>query len=390
MAPTAPPRRRPRRPGVAAAWRARCLGSGRCRPRALAPGVLLAAALATTVAGGVASGSLEGRLNSARAREGQLSAGIAADSRQIHGFSGRIEDLRGRLQALELSLDVERSFLQSVRTQLASARERLAALKVSLARDRQVLVAQVVAAYESPPPDIATVILEAHGFADLIERVDDERAIARENAAATVRVREAHAAVGAQAAKLATLEASQARETEAVLVQRNEVAQLRLALVERRVQFSRARDRKNAELSGLREHARALEKQLFALRARELAAGGNGLAYTGPVGAYSPTPEGAYGFFPAAGTNYSVGEEPTLAARLNTLGRALHLHLIGISGYRSPQHSVEVGGFANDPHTRGEASDTPGVEGVPEATLERFGLTRPFPGAAEADHIQLG
>jgi len=390
MAPTAPPRRRPRRPGVAAAWRARCLGSGRCGPRALAPGVLLAAALATTVAGGVASGSLEGRLNSARAREGQLSAGIAADSRQIHGFSGRIEDLRGRLQALELSLDVERSFLQSVRTQLASARERLAALKVSLARDRQVLVAQVVAAYESPPPDIATVILEAHGFADLIERVDDERAIARENAAATVRVREAHAAVGAQAAKLATLEASQARETEAVLVQRNEVAQLRLALVERRVQFSRARDRKNAELSGLREHARALEKQLFALRARELAAGGNGLAYTGPVGAYSPTPEGAYGFFPAAGTNYSVGEEPTLAARLNTLGRALHLHLIGISGYRSPQHSVEVGGFANDPHTRGEASDTPGVEGVPEATLERFGLTRPFPGAAEADHIQLG
>ena len=39
--------------------------------------------------------------------------------------------------------------------------------------------------------------------------------------------------------------------------------------------------------------------------------------------------------------------------------------------------------------TRGQASDTPGIEGVPEATLERFGLTRPFPGAAEADHIQL-
>ena len=78
-----------------------------------------------------------------------------------------------------------------------------------------------------------------------------------------------------------------------------------------------------------------------------------------------------------------------LAERLNTMGKALHLHLIGISGYRSPQHSVEVGGFANDPHTRGEASDTPGVEGVPEATLNQFGLTRPFPGAAEADHIQL-
>jgi uncharacterized protein YcbK (DUF882 family) len=77
-----------------------------------------------------------------------------------------------------------------------------------------------------------------------------------------------------------------------------------------------------------------------------------------------------------------------LAARLDALGRALHLHLIGISGYRSPQHSVEVGGFANDPHTQGMASDTPGVEGVPEATLLRFCLTRPFLGAHEADHIQ--
>ena len=50
---------------------------------------------------------------------------------------------------------------------------------------------------------------------------------------------------------------------------------------------------------------------------------------------------------------------------------------------------MEVGGFANDPHTQGRASDTPGVEGVPEATLRQFGLTRPFPGAHEADHIQL-
>ena len=91
---------------------------------------------------------------------------------------------------------------------------------------------------------------------------------------------------------------------------------------------------------------------------------------------------GSTGFFPAAGTNYSVNQEPIIAARLDALGRALGLHLIGISGYRSPQHSVEVGGFADDPHTRGEASDTPGVEGVPEATLEEFCLTRPFPGRA--------
>lgn len=109
------------------------------------------------------------------------------------------------------------------------------------------------------------------------------------------------------------------------------------------------------------------------------------------IAAYSTggTVDSGDGFFPAAGTNYTQGQEPQIAARLNRLAHALHLHLIGISGYRSPHHSVEVGGFANDPHTRGAASDTPGIEGISEKILERYGLTRPFGGAREADHIQL-
>jgi hypothetical protein len=365
------------------------------RSRALAP-VLLAIAIviaAPILAGGVAAGStpgaLEGGIAASRAHEGQLSAGIGADTHQIEGFQGSINDLQTRLSALESSLAIEHNVLAGLRSQLGAARVHLASLQVQLGRDRQVLVAQVIASYESPPPDIATVILEAHGFADLIERVDDLRAISRENAAATTHVAEEQKAVSAEAERLAALEASHARETRAVLVQRDEVAQLHLALVDHQLEFIRARDRKSAEIGELRSHRQALEQELSKIQTSELAAAPNA-TYSGPVGAFSATPEGEYGFFPAPGTNYSVGEEPVIAAHLNTMGKALHLHLIGISGYRTPQHSVEVGGFANDPHTRGEASDTPGVEGVPEATLNQFGLTRPFPGAAEADHIQLG
>ncbi len=102
-----------------------------------------------------------------------------------------------------------------------------------------------------------------------------------------------------------------------------------------------------------------------------------------------PDAHGGRGFTAGPGTVYTVGQEPQIAQRLDALGRALHLRLIGISGYRTPAHSLAVGGFAEDPHTRGAASDTPGTETIPESTLERFGLTRPFPGAAEADHIQL-
>jgi peptidoglycan hydrolase CwlO-like protein len=342
-----------------------------------------------SVAAGSSSGTLEGRIAATQAREGRVSSGIGHDTHRIEGFQGNIDDLRTRLSALETSLAVERSVLASLRSQLRATRTRLDSLQVQLGRDRQVLVAQLVASYETPPPDIVTVIMQAHGFADLIERVADLHAISRENASATVHVAEEQKAVTAQAERLARLEASHAHETSAVLVQRDEVSQLHLALVNRQLKYIRARDRKSSELGSLKTHKHALEHELAKFAARELAARGVALAYSGPVGGFTATPQGEYGFFQALGTDYSVGEEPTLVAHLNALGLALHLHLIGISGYRSPQHSVEVGGFANDPHTRGEASDTPGVEGVAQATLARFGLIRPFPGAAEADHIQL-
>lgn len=102
-----------------------------------------------------------------------------------------------------------------------------------------------------------------------------------------------------------------------------------------------------------------------------------------------PDAKGGVGFTAAPGTDYTYGHTSAIANRLNELGKALGIKLTGISGYRTPAHSVAVGGFANDPHTRGEASDTPGVEGVSAAVLARFGLERPFPGAKEADHIQL-
>ena len=349
--------------------------------------IAIAGVVIGSVASGSTSGALEGKISAAQAREGEVRSGIRSDSHQIAGFEGSIEDLQTRLTALESSLAVERNLLASIHSQLSAAQTRLAALQIQLVHDRKVLVAQVIASYEQPPPDIATVVLEAHGFAELLERIDDLRAVSRENASATTSVAEAQKAVTAQAKRLAALEVTHTSETHAVLVQRDEVAQLRLALVKRQLAFVSARSSKSAELESLQSHKDSLEHELAHVQARELAA--SGVTFSGPVGEFNSAPEGEYGFFPAPGTDYSVGEEPTLAEHLNTMGKALHLHLIGISGYRSPAHSVEVGGFANDPHTRGEASDTPGVEGVSEATLAQFGLIRPFPGPAEADHIQL-
>ena len=270
-----------------------------------------------------ARATLESRIAASQAREGEVRSGIGADTHQIEGFQGNIDDLQTRLTALESSLAVERSLLASLRSQLRAARIHLASLQVQLGRDRQVLVAQVIASYESPPPDIATVILEAHGFADLIERVDDLRAISRENAGATIHVSEEQKAVTAQATQLAALEASHARETSAVLVQRDEVAQLHLALVNRQLAVHpRARPQERRARRRCESHKHSLEHELSTVSGAANSPPRASNAYSGPIGAFNATPEGEYGFFPAAGTNYSVGEEPTLVAHLNTLGKA--------------------------------------------------------------------
>jgi peptidoglycan hydrolase CwlO-like protein len=351
----------------------------------LAAGAVLAA---PTASASPSPGTLSQGIAASSARERALQTSIAGASRRIVGYQGAIDDLRRRLAGIEQSLGIERRLLARLHAELRAAHARLAILRERLARDKRLLAAQIVAAYESPHPDIVSVAIEAHDFADLLERVGDMHAIARQNTAATLRVANARRAVAVQVKRLGALEGRHQRIATGMLIQRDQVAQVQLAVVDRQARAIRARSQLSGALARLRTHRQALERELSSIRAREAAA----QAAPAPAsGGAAFTPDGgSYGFFPAAGTNYSVGEEPELARRLDRLGKALHLHLIGISGYRSPQHSVEVGGFANDPHTRGEASDTPGVEGVPEATLRRFGLTRPFPGAAEADHIQLG
>jgi hypothetical protein len=110
---------------------------------------------------------------------------------------------------------------------------------------------------------------------------------------------------------------------------------------------------------------------------------------------------GGPGFVADPGTSQTEGQLPILTARLDSLGKSLGVTVYGISGYRTPQHSVAVGGFADDPHTRGEAEDI-GVNSllrssaaqITEADLARFGLYRPFdpsddPGNSEVNHIQL-
>ena len=336
------------------------------------------------------SADLNSQYQAGQQRASQLRATIHGETSQIDDFDGTIGQLQSRLAALERSVAIQEQLLATVNQQLATARSRLVQLRARYAHDLVVLGAELRAAYETPPPTVVGVVVDSAGFNQLLNGLNDLTAIERRNTRTAAAVRAARAQVKAQTISLARVQARRQRSTAAVVSERDSVAQLKASIVAKELKVAHRRNRDTGRLQALH---RTLVHEAHVLDARAAAADSfsSGGAVAPPGGCVN-TPfvphGGEFGFFPAPGTDYSVNQEPIIAARLDELGKALQLHLIGISGYRTPAHSVAVGGFADDPHTRGEASDTPGVEGVPEGTLEEFCLTRPFPGPAEADHIQ--
>jgi len=358
--------------------------------------LLLAIAAAAPASAGPSAGELKSQIGGLQQRENGLKSRLSTENEHIAGYQGAIDDLTRQLNAIESTLADEQSQLRATQSDLRAARVRLTQLRHDLKRDREILAAQLVAQYETPQEDVVSVVVNSGGFSGLIEKIDDLNRVRDQNVRITSKVTVERAAVAQETERLTTLERRRQLIADATLSQRDQVARLRIAVVEKQMVFVRQKQDTQGQLGALQSRERTLRASLKRVQAEEARAAARAAA--AQAGLSSPPSVsnapfvahgGGTGFFQSPGTNYSVGVEPILAQRLDKLGKTLGLHLIGLSGYRTPQHSVEVGGFPNDPHTRGEASDTPGVEGVSEATLEQFGLTRPFGGAAEADHIQL-
>jgi hypothetical protein len=110
-----------------------------------------------------------------------------------------------------------------------------------------------------------------------------------------------------------------------------------------------------------------------------------------------------YPFLNTIGVASINGVNPFLLIQLNKLGQQLGKPIDVFSGYRSPGYSERVGGYSNDPHSRGEAVDaqiggTPIGMVVPVATLAALGLEggntpgfypRGGNGGRDPEHVQI-
>ncbi len=232
--------------------------------RALAGIAAVAAALLGSNLTARSSGDLQGQIDASRSAAASLRQTITTDAAQIRQTAGGVQSAQVRLTALQQELTTRETQLRDVQTALLEARNRLAALETRLQVSSKALAANLVAAYEGNQPNLITVVLNAHGFTDLLEQVSFLQKIGHQDANIVAATRVARAAVTKQAIQLEGLESRDRTLTEEVLSQRNQVAGLQAALISRQISEERARDKASDQLSGLNARLRTLEAKAAA------------------------------------------------------------------------------------------------------------------------------
>jgi peptidoglycan hydrolase CwlO-like protein len=215
---------------------------------------LLGAVLATAAGGllyaPVASqGDLQGTLAQRSAAAGSLRAAIAAQTAQIQTTTAGLQVAERRLGVLQAQAAARQAELDAVLQGLVAARDRLTALENKLHRASTALAANLVASYEGDAPDLVTVVLEAHGFADLLDRVDFLKTVAVHDADIVRNAKVARTQVVGQTVRLEGLETRDRALTAAVVNARNTASAFQDALLRRQADLLRGRAGARAQLS---------------------------------------------------------------------------------------------------------------------------------------------
>jgi murein DD-endopeptidase MepM/ murein hydrolase activator NlpD len=224
------------------------------------------------------------RIAAARAKQQALRASAARHRAVAAALAPSVAAARRRLAIIEADVAARERELAATQAALQAARRRLNALEVRMRADEAVLGRQVRAGYEGARPDAITVVLEAKGFADLLERVDFLKRVNRQDVQVIHAVQRARRQVAAAATRLGALEVRQQSLTAILLARRKELAAIHAGLAARQGVALQARDQALSDLAAVTGRLARLDRQA-------------GAAGSGSGSAPSPSPQSGHGGF---------------------------------------------------------------------------------------------
>jgi peptidoglycan hydrolase CwlO-like protein len=245
----------------------------RHRAAALAVCALVCALLLGSRLTATSAGDLQSQISAGKSAAASLRSQIASESARIRSTGHGLADANQRLAVLQHALTAREAQLGRAQRALIQARNHLVDLENRLQSATHALATNLVADYEQGRPDLMSVILESHGFTDLLERVSFLHRIGMRDAQVVSTTRAVRAAVTRQAAMLEALERRDRALAAQVLRQRNGVAALQAALLHEQISELGERGRDAAKLHTLTARLGHLEAKAAAQAAQAATTG---------------------------------------------------------------------------------------------------------------------
>ena len=213
----------------------------------------------------------EAKLSKVRERKGVLTTTIAHYKGRIERLTDEVAALRTREAAVQARLDAKQAELDKAMAVLDVAKRHLAVVKARLGRALTALRQRLVAIYETGTPDILSVLVEAGGYDDLVDRTEYLNRIHGLDEAVVSRVRELRDQVKRTVLHLRAAKDTIESARNAIAAEEQVLARARAAVQQRQSTLVETRRSREAALTRITTTEEDLDGDVASIQA-ELAA----------------------------------------------------------------------------------------------------------------------
>ena len=307
------------------------------RLRAAFAGSLAACAVAgiaqIPVASAASIGQLSSQLGQQQARQQSLASNVAGLSGLISSLDSQIAVAQTRESVVRADLAQEQAALSSTRASLRHERAWQKVLHRRLVRSRTLLSRQLLSVYENDRPDLVAVVLNSHGFTDLLEKLRFLQTAEHQQQAIIKLTKHAKAQADTATRRLSGLEASERDITASTATQVAALDGMQSLLQSKQATLQQARAVQQDALSASRDRGAQLQSEIARLQAQQAAPPPPARTAPGPSASSAPSRPAASAPTPASGPSTGGWAIPSAIVQCESGGQNLGPNSAGASGY---------------------------------------------------------
>jgi len=213
----------------------------------------------------------EAKLSKVRERQGVLTTTISAFRTRIERLTDEVAALRTREAEVRVRLEAKQRELDRAVAELERGKRHLEVVRARLKRALVALRERLIAIYQTGSPDMLSIVVEASGYEDLVERTAYLNRIHGFDEEVVGRVRELRNQVRHTVERLRDAKLTIESARDAIAAEQQALAGARAAVQQRQSKLVAARRSREAALSKISQHAHRIEGAMAELQA-EIAA----------------------------------------------------------------------------------------------------------------------